>query len=287
MIKNGKNVEDSLSRKLKAKANGFTLIELLVVIVIIAILAAMLLPALGRAKQRAQSLTCMNNLKQLTLGWVEYTGDNNSKLPLNGDEGTPPPGMSPTDPSLQAGGANYVWAPGRMDVFSANWTNYLEDSCLFPYVKTIAIFHCPADVSGYKTGPFFYPHPRSYSMNCYLAPVQTWTSVGLSGTRNFFKDTDMTIPGPAMTYVLLDESALSINDGFFVSDPTMHNEWQDAPAVRHADACGISYGDGHAEIHIWKDTHIISYTGNPHVTPGDSSGDAHWLQMRATTFTGP
>src|SRR5580692_4013686 len=115
-----KNSGNSLSEKLKTKANAFTLIELLVVIAIIAILAAMLLPALGRAKQKAQSLTCMNNLKQLTLGWIEYAGDNNSKLPLDGDQNNPgngPLSLLPNSPTMQPGGVNYVWAAGNMDAY--------------------------------------------------------------------------------------------------------------------------------------------------------------------------
>src|ERR1700722_6397904 len=92
---------DGGSRKLKISGNAFTLIELLVVIAIIAILAAMLLPALGRAKQRAQAIACMNQLKQLTLAWLMYAGDNNSRLALDGDQTHPTPGMLPTDPSMQ------------------------------------------------------------------------------------------------------------------------------------------------------------------------------------------
>ena len=292
MIKNGKDESFSfgecggnfLSRKPKVRAGGFTLIELLVVIAIIAILAAMLLPALGKAKQRAQAIECMNQTKQLTLAWLMYAGDNNSRLALDGDQTHPQPNTPPTDPTLQPGGTNYVWAAGNMDAYSPYAAAYLTNSCLFPYVKTIGIYKCPADLlGGHKFGPDFYPNVRSYSMNCYLAPVDTWTS---TGTRNFFKDTDFTIPGPSMTYVLIDENEHSINDSFFVSDPTKaYNVWQDIPGTRHGDACGLTYADGHAEIKSWKDTVIQNFTG----TQGPITGqpgcyDSYWLQQRATSL---
>ena len=296
MIKNGNDEssglsfgecgENSSSRKLKISGNAFTLIELLVVIAIIAILAAMLLPALGKAKQRAQAISCMNQLKQLTLAWLMYAGDNNSRLALDGDQTHPTPGMLPTDPSMQPGGANYVWAAGNMDAYSPYAAAYITNSCLFPYVKTISIYKCPADLlGGHKFGPTFYPNVRSYSMNCYLAPIDPWSSVGAQGTRDFFKDTDIVIPGPSMTYVLIDENEHSINDSFFVSDPTQaYNYWQDVPATRHGDACGLSFADGHAEIKSWKDAVIQNFTGNTGTITGQPGCyDSDWLHQRATS----
>jgi prepilin-type processing-associated H-X9-DG protein len=117
-------------------------------------------------------------------------------------------------------------------------------------------------------------------------PDGTWTSVGAMGTQNYFKDTTMLSPGPCDIYVFIDESQFSINDGFFVSDPTQGNYWQDVPSVRHAGACGVSYADSHAEIKRFTDSAIFGYTGKPNHSINGSPGatDAAWLQSRATSF---
>jgi prepilin-type N-terminal cleavage/methylation domain-containing protein/prepilin-type processing-associated H-X9-DG protein len=272
---------NSSSRKPKTRVNAFTLIELLLVIAIIAILAALLLPVLAQAKVRAQSIECMNQLKQLGLAWVMYAGDNKNRLAQNGDQQVPLPSILPTDPSIQSGGIDYAWCPGNVDAYSPLDTNYVLDSCLYPYVNNTILYKCPADQSGFKYGSFFYPRVRSYSMNCYLAPLVSWTS---TGTRNFFKDTDMVQPGPAMTYVFIDEADTSINDGFFVSDPTQGNYWQDVPAVRHANACGLAFADGHSMIRKWTDKYVLN-PPQPHGFAGDpSSGDAEWLHLRSTSL---
>ena len=268
--------ENSSSRKPKIRGNAFTLIELLVVIAIIAILAAMLLPALNRAKQRAQAISCMNQLKQLTLGWIMYAGENSGMLPPDGDQSTQPTTFP--DSRILPGGPWVQWCPGNMNAFSAYATNFVQAGLIYPYVNNM-IYGCPADQSVYKFGPVSYSRPRSYSMNCYLAPIHTWTSIG---TRNFYKDTDMIHPGPAMTYVLIDESENSINDSFFVSDPTQVNWWQDVPATRHGRAGGLSFADGHSEIRRWRDGTVLSPPAKNGFMGDPSCDDNAWLEQRTT-----
>src|SRR5579864_4497843 len=138
--------------------SAFTLIELLVVIAIIAILAAMILPALAKAKTKAQGIYCLNNEKELTLAWLQYADDNQNNLVPNHDGGV-------TDYNLS-------WVPGWLD-FQPNNTdntnvNYLMLSKIAPYTKTKSIYKCPADIYNCKEGGQMLARVRSVSMNGFI-----------------------------------------------------------------------------------------------------------------------
>jgi len=263
--------------KSQTRANAFTLIELLVVIAIIAILASLLLPALTKAKQKAQAIQCLNGLRQLTLGWVMYAGDNNGKLVPDGDQQAPL-GLTFPDARILPGAQYFQWCPGNMNAFSMNHTNWIQAGGIYSYVNTTIVYKCPSDRKGYSFGSIVYPHARSYSMNCFLNPIIPWGNKG-----NFYKDTEFILPGPSKTYVLIDENEYSINDSYFVSDPGTPNWWQDIPAVRHGNRGGLSFADGHSEIRKWSDSTILNYKKSLGQFNGDpGSPDSAWLEQRAT-----
>jgi prepilin-type N-terminal cleavage/methylation domain-containing protein len=190
---------------------GFTLIELLVVIAIIAILAAMLLPALAKAKQKAQGIGCVNNLRQLSVAWIMYAQDNNGRLAGNGDETIQPTG--PTDITSTYNITAYPqWCPGRMDSAAPVAGEqadpaWVQAGCIYPYTKTVAIYHCPADVS---TTPIFgvlKPRTRSMSMNAWLNPFNNiWKSSATGTVMN--KESDLGVMGAVNVWLLIDVKSL-------------------------------------------------------------------------------
>jgi len=275
----------------KGRRVGFTLIELLVVIAIIAILAAMLLPALARARVKAQQITCMNNFKQLTLGWIMYAGDNHGKLPPNGtmqsqDTAPQPQIPLPSTSNYYPGHIYAQWCPGLVSTAAPYYhytyqSNFIKAGLIYPYVNTCAVYHCPADRK--VIFPMFnILQIRSCAMNCYLSPcdlaISGWAD---GGGRWMYKESDITCPGPSKTFVFIDENENSINDTFFC---TFVNQarWQDCPGSRHGNIAGLSFADGHSEAKQWRDRNVLAGMAGGFAVDPAHPEDQQWLAQRAS-----
>jgi prepilin-type N-terminal cleavage/methylation domain-containing protein len=225
-------------RKAGIRGKAFTLIELLVVIAIIAILAAMLLPALSRSKLKAQSISCMNQLKQVTLGWIMYNADNGGRLPPNCELGEQP--TTWPDPNIQPGGKWVQWCPGNMKSSTFQYqTNFIMAGLIYPYVNNITVYKCAADRSVITLGPFTFPKTRSYSMNSWLSPypgkdVNSIWGYPPPSPSIFIKETD--IMHPDKIFVLIDENEISIDDAYFAGTPSKPNYWINVASTRHGGA---------------------------------------------------
>lgn len=273
------------------------MIELLVVIAIIALLAALLLPALDKAKLKAQGIQCMSNHKQLAFAWRLYSDDNNEKL-LYASGFWP---FTSHDPDVWVSG----WLNWQDPSNPSNWDieQDIKQSPLWNYCgRSPGIWRCPADRSSVTVDGQARPRVRSMSMNLWVGGFRG-TDQGLSGSsdpfaaggstwRVYLKLPDMVDPGPAKTFVLLDMREDSIDVGNFA--PNMIG-WPDAPETigfydlpgsYHHRAGGLSFADGHAEIRRWRDERTMP----PLVRSGDTpdgfrspnNQDVQWLQEHST-----
>ena len=247
---------------MKTAKRAFTLIELLVVIAIIAILAAMLLPVLSHGKERAQRMHCLNNEKQLEMGWQLYADEDNGVLASNdwdfrsASVAEAPPG-------------SWVQGNASLDTNESDITS----GTIYPYIKVVACYRCPADLSLVLGATS--PTLRSYSLSCFMSgPPGDTESFNIRPVHRLSE-----IIKPATSLTFIEEDITTIDDGHFLYSDT-NNFWYNLPAWRHANGDTLSFADGHAEYWKWRSS-LPAQSYEEAATDPATLADIHRLQQTA------
>jgi prepilin-type N-terminal cleavage/methylation domain-containing protein/prepilin-type processing-associated H-X9-DG protein len=302
-----KNMMKHKNRATPRWIGGFTLIELLVVVAIIAILAALLLPALKNAKEAAKGVQCMSNQRQMGYGWFMYAQENKDYLVL-----------ASADLGQNDSQNNYAWTKQTED-FTDSAYNYdptvdITVGPLYPYINSYMVYRCPSDTSVIvHAGGQLLPRVRTISMNFFMGGFGDSNAVTAGATWGayypvYLKITDLITsqsPGPAQTWVFVDERQDCINWGNYMTDmagdtytpsttysPGEFAFNEDMPGAYHNRSAAFAFSDGHAEIQHWQDYRTTPPLQSPNSSAGSGASgpavptlevprdvDVRWLQL--------
>ena len=228
------------------KSKAFTLIELLVVIAVIAILMAILMPALSRAREQGKRAVCLNNLKQLTFAWIMYAGDNDGKIC-----------------AANVGHSDFGWV-GSMENTDPidDQIAAIKSGMLYPYCKDLQLYKCPTGIRG---------ESRTYSIVSSMN-----TNIGSNEKGKVFKNRNQ-VRRPGDRFVFVDEGKIS-NHAY-----NIHYDipsWKDRPPLRHGNGTSCSYVDGHIEYWKWADARTIAYSDPDKPAPALQKGNSDLLRVQ-------